>query len=91
MSNFYQSSRDLNQTRTDFLTTELSLGLTFANIALGSDDEVKTKRNRKNARTAYDSILRFIGGVKLTPADSARLNEGMKLLKSQLVALGETF
>ena len=91
MSNFSQYSRDLNQTRTDFLMTELSLGLTFAGIALGSDDEAKTKRNCKNARNAYDSLVRFIGQVALTPADSLRLTQGMELLKSQLQTLGETF
>ena len=91
MSDFYRSSRDLNQTRTDFLTTELSLGLTFAGIALGSDDEAKTKRNCKNARTAYEALLKFIGTVALTPADSLRLTQGMELLESQLQTLGETF
>ena len=91
MSDSYRWSRDLNQTRTDFLTTELSLGLTFAGIALGSDDEAKTKRNCKNARTAYDAVLRFMGQVRLTPADSTRLRDGMELLKSQLQTLGETF
>jgi hypothetical protein len=91
MSNFHESSRDLNQTRTDFLATELSLGLTFAAIALDSTDEAKTKRNCKNARTAYDAILKFIGTVTLTPADSLRLAAGMERLKSQLLALGETF
>ena len=91
MSNFYRSSRDWNQVRTEFLTTELSLGLTFADIALSSNDEVKTKRNCKNARTAYNALLKFIGQVNLTPADSLRLAEGMERLKSQLMALGETF
>jgi hypothetical protein len=91
MSNSYELFRDLNQTRTEFLITELSLGLTFAGIALGSNDEAKRKRNCKNARTAYDAILRFIGQVTLTPADSKRLKNGMELLKSQLQALGETF
>ena len=81
----------MNQTRTDFLTTELSLGLTFAGIALDSDDEAKTKRNCKNARTAYDALLKFIGKVALDPADSLRLAEGMELLKSQLQMLGESF
>jgi hypothetical protein len=91
MSDFYQSSHDLNQARSDFLITELSVGLTFADIALSSNDEAKTKRNCKNARNAYDSVLKFIGEVKLTPADSTRLSNGMERLKSQLQALGETF
>jgi hypothetical protein len=89
MSSFDRLLLDSNQVRSDFLKTELSLGLTFADIALSSDDDVKTKRNRNNARTAYEALVKFMGHVSLTPADSAHMANGMALLKSQLQQLGE--
>lgn len=82
---------DLNQTRADFLKTELSVGLTFADIALNSKDDAKTERNRKNARSAYDAILKFIGGVALSKGESEEMASGMARLKSQLQELGEVF
>lgn len=91
MNDSHNFNLDLNQTRADFLKTELSLGLTFADMALNSADDEKTKRNCKNARTAYNALVKFSDGVALSKGDSEHMASGMALLKSQLVLLGEVF
>src|SRR5215467_14071524 len=46
--------------RTEFLRTELFAGITRTNIAQSTPDESKKQRNRREARKAYDTILRFL-------------------------------
>lgn len=43
----------------EFIRTELETAITFASVALDSGTEQKRQRNRKNARKAYDTALRF--------------------------------
>ena len=79
----------LQQVGRDFLLTEVDLGTTLANIALSSDDSVKARRNRKQARTAYRALERHLGKVALTTADAKLLKSKMRRLKSKLLQLGE--
>jgi hypothetical protein len=91
LQDFKQTLRDANATSVDFLNTEADTGLMFAGIALESDTEEKMTRNRANARKAYDTILRFIGRVSLTDAESENLGTKMAKLKLGLQTLGESF
>ena len=91
MSDIAQNLRDSNAVSIEFLKTELSTGLLFADLALGAGDPEKKSRNTKNARTAYEAILKFIVRVTLDDDDTRHMTEGMTLLKSHLRELGETF
>lgn len=82
---------DFEDISLEFLYTELSSGLTFANVALSAQpgDTDKVKRNRHNARVAYDTILRFQPRVNMLDAEKTRLAEGLGKLKQALRSLGE--
>ena len=71
-----------------FLRSEVDTGHTLANIALASEDE-KRSRNARNARAAYDAVLRFVGRVSLSKDENRELDENLGTLKSKLVELGE--
>jgi len=72
-----------------FFRTELRTGLTFSRIALKAAGEEKIRRNRVNARKAYDCILHFIPTATLSQADVQEISERMNELKSNLRKLGE--
>jgi hypothetical protein len=86
-----QTLKDTNATSVEFLNVEADTGLMFAEIARQSTDIAKTARNRENARMAYDTVLRFIGRVTLTDAESEGLSLKMAKLKNGLQILGESF
>jgi hypothetical protein len=79
----------LQQARRDFLITESELGITLADLALRADDRVKARRNRKQARTAYNALQRYVPKVALTPQESKEVNSKLRRLKSKLLRLGE--
>lgn len=91
MQDIAQTLRDTNTISLEFLNVELDTGLLFAEIAAGSNNAEKTARNRANARIAYDTVLRFIGSVSMTDAESESLGLKMATLKRDLQALGESF
>jgi len=74
-----------------FLMAEAELGLTFAAIALGSSrDHTTARRNAANARTAYDSVLKFRQHVQMGFHESAALEARVAHLRAHLQNLGET-
>ncbi len=74
----------------DFLITELKTGMMFAGIARRSSrDPRKVDRNRRNARKAYDTVLKFMGTVQLTGSEDVLIRERLQQLKKVLVDLGE--
>jgi glycerol dehydrogenase-like iron-containing ADH family enzyme len=75
----------------EFLMTDLDVGITFAEIALDSNDQDKIKRNTENARKAYETVLHFLPQTTPTQAERAKINEKAASLKSLLQRLGETF
>ena len=92
MHDLAQSLRDANTASVEFLKVEAETGLTFAAIAKQSGDAgnaEKAARNRAQARIAYDTVLRFIGRVALTQAESESLDLQMTRLKIGLQKLGE--
>ncbi len=75
----------------DFLRIELDVGLTFARMALQSQgSSAKRRRNRANARKAYDSFAAWEKRLRLTAVEKQKLGTKFKKLKSALVKLGET-
>lgn len=75
-----------------FLLTEISSGLSFARIAreASPDDSGKTERNRRNARTAYETVLKFRNRVRLSDSASKKLETHLEELRSSLRQLGES-
>ena len=75
-----------------FLFVEVKTGLTFANSALSGTGRTRERieRNRKNARRAYDSLLRFRRRVPLSDKEAVRLEAGIQELKAALQALGDS-
>jgi hypothetical protein len=72
-----------------FLRTELTMGLTFARIALEARTESKFERNRANARKAYDALLHFTPGTSLSAEEAQEIGASTAQLKSALQQLGE--
>ena len=83
------AGKQLNATNVDFLRIDAETALTFSRIALDTQDEEKKERNRKNARKAYDTILRLWDGVIFTPEQEGHIREMLSHLKDDLTRLGE--
>lgn len=73
----------------DFLRLEIDTGLTLAKIALDANRRDRRNRNRLNARKAYDTVLRFMPRVSLTPEEVSEMKIRVEHLKAELVRLGE--
>jgi hypothetical protein len=83
---------ELNRTRAEFLKVDVQTALTFAAIALQSENDLgKRRRNQRNARRGYDTILRLVQKVSLNEADAEMLTRNLGRLKSELQELGESF
>lgn len=91
MKDLAQRLRDTNTASVEFLNVEVDTGLVFAELATRSDNVQKTARNRANARVAYDTVLRFIGLVSMTDAESESMALKLSQLKLLLQDLGESF
>ena len=78
-----------NNGEIEFLRAEALTGLTFSKIALGSNDQEKTERNRANARKAYDSLLHFLPRVSDKSEIWEEIRARVAELKSNLQQLGE--
>lgn len=85
----FESGAELNATSVSFLKIDLDTALTFAEIALQAKDGDKRERNRHNARVGYDTVLRLLPKVSPTHGDAKVLTEKLRLLKADLVKLGE--
>ena len=80
----------LNNTRLDFLAIDLGIGLTMAHMAaradIGSDSRA---RNTRNARRAYDTIVRFRTNTVATDRQGEELDQKTSELRVALLNLGE--
>src|SRR5438270_12330241 len=65
---------DIAETGYEFLKAEIHTGFTLAAIALDSEHEEKKERNRKNARVAYDTVVKTRGKVLLAPEQSKEIS-----------------
>lgn len=72
-----------------FLRTEVIAGLTFSKIALRSKHDAKIKRNRVNARKAYNALLHFTPGTSLSVKDAEEIHAKTAQLRAELQKLGE--
>jgi hypothetical protein len=77
----------------EFIMVDLELAFAFLGLASTSGIKETARRNQQNARTAYDSILRFLPRSLTAFSSPERRDMEIKLaeLKSRLEQLGEIF
>jgi sporulation-control protein spo0M len=85
------TGKQLNATNADFLRIDAETALTFSQLAMETGNFEKRKRNCKNARKAYDGILRMWNSVTFTPTQEGYMHELLSRLKNNLELLGEKF
>ena len=73
----------------DFLRCELDTGLTLSKLALDARRQDRRSRNSLNARKAYDTVVRFIPRVNLTPQETEEIKFRLAQLRLALESLGE--
>ena len=83
---------DFNRSGFKFILVELDTALTFAEMAsqAGADDESRA-RNRRNARSAYDTVVHLCRHFVFTRTEMVELRQKFKVLKAGLESLGEEF
>ena len=75
------------ETKTQFILSELGLGMTFADIALSSNNLERSERNRANAQKACDGANHFLEKAWVTMAEDKEIREKMSRLLAQLSKL----
>ncbi len=89
---FQDVAKSANGARLKALMADLAAGLGFAKLASErAADSAKRERNRRNARKAYDTVVKFAKNVTLASTEERALNDGLAKLKSALEQLGDTF
>jgi hypothetical protein len=68
--------------RYQFISTELDLALTFADIAHSTKDEARSERNLDHAKKAFRSARQLLAEANLTPSMSEDISKKMKRLQS---------
>lgn len=76
--------RSLDERMAQFLEIDLSVGLTFAAIALKSKNLERRQRNKVHARKAFDVVTAFLPRTKLNPEAAVRLIAGLDRLRTAL-------
>jgi hypothetical protein len=71
-----------------FLMADLTMGLTFLDVAQTTESEETRMRNCQNARTAYEAVVNFLPRVSPSDEEWATLEAKLRKLKDRLVALG---
>jgi hypothetical protein len=71
-----------------FLIADLTVAHTFLDVAEVTHSEQSRKRNRLNARTAYDMVLHFLPRVSHSDEEWPALETKLQKLKDRLIAVG---
>jgi hypothetical protein len=82
---------DLNHSGAEFVLTDLDVALTFTDLADVSNIPETRLRNHRNARIAYDSILRLLPNLTPDVLQQQRIDRELALLKKRLLAVGQRF
>src|SRR5215475_1725480 len=73
-----------NEAKYRFILTELELAITFCDVALGSDDRARSKRNTVNARHAYEAATHFLADANFSDQMKAALQEKVVKIRALL-------
>jgi hypothetical protein len=84
---------DWRRVGAEFIIVDLELAFTFLKIARTSLVTETVWRNQKNARTAYNAVLRFLPRClpALSAAEQQAIEDNLRKLKDRLEQLGECF
>lgn len=75
----------------EFLLSDLDLALTFMDVAATSNIQVRIDGNHRNARQAYDTVLRLLSYHTPDAEQRCAIDRKMALLKTRLQAVGYQF
>lgn len=82
----------LNRSGVEFLEVDLETALIMARIANEAEDgSDKKMRNIRNARRAYDTIVRLRKRLRPTPEQEQIVEDKLQQLRHALIELGEQF
>ena len=89
---FRELQKSVHDNGVDFLHTDLDVALTMAQIAAEADrSSERRKRNVRNARKAYDTIVKLHEKVHASAAERHCLRRKLSHLRLCLEDLGERF
>jgi hypothetical protein len=87
-ADIFQTLDDTRRLLAEFLITELALAMTFLEIASTSNNTETVQRNLKNAKTAYETILRFLPQAILTQAEQQSTQDKLAKVEARLQEFG---
>jgi hypothetical protein len=85
------SFAETNRAGVEFVLTDLDAALTFMDIAARSGIEETVQRNHKNARHAYDIVLRLLQHLTPDADQRSAIDAKIAALKARLQAVGQQF
>ena len=87
-----QSTRQIleqsQRTAIQFLMADLTVALTFLDVADVTQSEETRRRNRRNALSAYETVLRLLPRVSPTEEERRALDSKIAELRDRLLDLG---
>jgi hypothetical protein len=86
-----ENMADAKRIGAEFIMTDLELAFTFLKIVRTSRVTATVRRNQRNARTAYDVVLRFLPRslLALSATERESIEGKLRELKNCLKQLGE--
>lgn len=73
-----------------FLIADLTVALTFLDVAEVTNSEDSRRRNQQHARYAYETVLRLLPRVSPSAEERPTLQSKIAELRDRLLALGFT-
>lgn len=91
LANSFDERSDGNTAGIHFLLMEINLAMTFIDLAETTGIQETVTRNHRNARIAYDTILRLLPNLTPSEAQQQAIDDGLAIVKARLVAVGQQF
>jgi hypothetical protein len=85
----HEAISESNRAGVQFLITDLEAALTFLDVADVTHSDENRARNRGNAMTVYETVLRLLPKVTPTEDERQKLEDRFSRLKKRLIALGQ--
>ena len=84
MTSFQKLLKRSNDAGISFITLEIDLAMQLLTTASTTHDEVRQQRLRKQAREAYDTVLRCIPHLHLTESQEKDVKEHLEKVRKRL-------
>jgi len=79
--------RKFEEAKAQFILSELSLAVTFCEIAESTRDPERAQINRANARRAYEAAAYYLQNVWVTTAEETEIQAKMRKLEGSFARL----